>query len=624
MMNNLVKRAKTYLGYALLLFAIMLLNSCASTKEASIPQGWNYNLDWSSFKMAEVTPSEQVLVQNKEDMILLDGSTGEAVKSDIRKRGGFFSEMGRAYKEQIKEEVLLSQRVETKYLYRELPSLNTILFFNRVDGDNTVQSFNLETGEENWKETSYRWNLNDYRDATNIAVNQMMGGALGAKATSEVALQTRMLQSMVQEVPEKDAFLFRTVDKLYLIDHESGSVIWTNEEIDGTGIGAVEYLPERDELLLATDMAGLKDALKDASEDMNLKQVLLLDADKGNVVWQSEYRGRSEQLADIKTDMKVVQLNFYGGATELFNFDDGSRLFGTRDGEIEGGAKIASFSNDYNLVETPETAMPRVIGDAVYAVNPKRVKAAGVPDKQIQKFDLETGEVIWEQPLENTLDIRDMRSQSDNLLVRLSSPQSDRMAASASSIVGKKKPLGFYAYSKQDGSLAWKLTEPFEKHVTNAIYGKDEAWAAGDESIYKFSLTNGEVLADSSLADLGIGQVGHIYDTGNNIVVLGAKGMALVKKSNLKTIYSDTPKGRVKSYDINDRFLVMSTEKVLANKRSVHIYNLTAPSKITDFTLEPPENNIYGELGARGYFTLDNFKQVLTITKTGITSYKVW
>lgn len=616
---------RKYINGFLLVGVIAFISYCASTKTATIPQGWSYDVNWDSFNSAEVTQSDHIIVQNKEDMIMLDGTSGRVIENDIRERGGFFSEIGRTYKEQVKEDLLLSQRVELKYFHKELPELNTILLFNRVEEGDEVRSLNLETGEENWTSTTFVWNMDKYQDIANIAINNLMGGSLGAKGMSAVALQTRLIESMIEEVPEKDAFLFRSVERLYLIDSPAGEILWESEEVDGTGIAAVEYLPQADQLLMATSMSGLKDMLENADEEQSFKQILLIDAGTGDVIWQSDYKGRSEQVKSITKVDSNVHLDFFGGSVEVFDFTDGHRIFGTRDGNLEGDTKLASFTTDYNLVETPETATPLFDTDAVYAVNPVEVKAVGVPDKQLQKIDITTGDPIWQATLESTPDIRQMYLTENDVVVRLSSSSPDTMSGNVSNIVGKVKELGFYAFSKEDGSLSWKLTKPFENHVTNVIYGEDNiAWAAGDESLYKFDLTNGNTLVDSTYSDYDLGEAKYIYEAGDRIIVIGFKGMVVVDRSDLRVLYSRPFEGKLVNFEINDQFLATKSRRVLSGKETLYVFNLSSPSEITSFSLTPPKEKKYGKLGFNGYHPTHDFKQLITLTEHGITSYKVY
>jgi len=615
---------KRWIAGSLFLIIAFIMSSCVATKKASIPSDWSYDLNWDGYNTVQLSPSDHILIQDRENMLMLDGNNGHVVDKDIRKKGGLFSEIGHDMKVQMEKSTLQSQRIHAKYFYKELTGLNTMLLFNRLEEKNTISSIDLTTGKKNWENNDYRWNLNDYKDVANIILKQHGVGDQRANDETRISFRARRVKSMIQAVPEKNAFLFRSVNKLYFIDNKSGKVLWSTKDVDGTGIGAVLYLPDSNQILMAMSMAGLKDLLKEASDDQSMKQLILLNAKTGKIAWKSEYKGRSEQVNDIQRRKNLVLLNFKGGSTEFFHFNDGSRIFGTRDEGLEGDTKLASSASKFNLYETPETAMPQIKAGSVYAVNPKTSKAVGIPDKMIQKFDLKTGDEIWSHTLKNTLDIRDMLFRGNNLIVRLSAPGSDKVALKASQYVGKKKPLGFYAFSQKNGKLDWKLTKPFEKHVTNVIYGDNEAWAAGGETLYKFSLRDGHIIADSSLSEKGVGIARRIYDDGNKIVYFGAKGMAVLSKDSLKTLYYDTPKGHLGHVNISNRFLVMEMSPLLSQKSEIDTYNLSSLSKIASFSLQPPDKKLLGRLGVDGFFTTDDFKQIVTLTESGIKSYKLY
>lgn len=75
------------------------------------------------------------------------------------------------------------------------------------------------------------------------------------------------------------------------------------------------------------------------------------------------------------------------------------------------------------------------------------------------------------------------------------------------------------------------------------MYEENKAWAGGEESLYKFSLDDRTILADSSYEDYEIGEIKYIHDSSDKLVLVGFKGMAIVDKEDLTTLFSESPSG---------------------------------------------------------------------------------
>lgn len=87
-MTITMNKRSCFKGIILVCLALLLQN-CASTNEATIPRGCTYNLNWENYNSVEATQSDYLIVQSKEDMVLLDGNDGRIVVDDIREGGRF-------------------------------------------------------------------------------------------------------------------------------------------------------------------------------------------------------------------------------------------------------------------------------------------------------------------------------------------------------------------------------------------------------------------------------------------------------------------------------------------------------------------------------------------------------
>ncbi|NGP88034.1 PQQ-binding-like beta-propeller repeat protein [Fodinibius halophilus] len=617
---------------ALSIAGLLLAVGCASTKKATIATAWNQSVDWQLFTSAELVGDAYAVLQNEEDLLILEDRKGAAVVNEVRKNsGGVFAAFGKAIKESVQNPLSAKNDVSIRYWHKFLPGSEVLLLFDRSKDEGTIRAIQPADGTEKWTSTQLPWNLEKFRDEANFAVELLaqssLQTAMGADVLTNVMLQTRAIDGMIAEVPGKNAFLFRTVDgNFQMIDTDTGKKHWETEDMSSTGIAAVTYLEGTNQLLVAGDMAGLKDIIKSADAQETMKQLYLFDADTGKLQWATKYLGREEQVRSIKKVDNLVHISFYGGSVELFNSDKGTRNFGTRDSNMMGTTRTASaMGGEYGIMETRDTAEPQFEGDFVYAVNPAGTRVVGMPDKKITKFNYRTGEVVWESPvLEKTPDIRDLLVRDDVVLARISMNTPDEGLGVKGNIVGGTKELGMYAFDKDTGKELWSYTEPFSKHISNVIYGDREGWAAGKNSVFKFDLNSGEVMAESTLEDPDVGTIYMLHEKGTNeILVRGQNGFAMIGKDSLKAEYGAEYAGRLQTYRLDDRYYYAMTEKLLSEKQTLYVYDLKANRKVTAFTLERPEQRIRGNIYNMGYAPLRRSQLLMTITPTGLKSYRM-
>ncbi|HKJ31131.1 MAG TPA: PQQ-binding-like beta-propeller repeat protein, partial [Balneolales bacterium] len=489
----------------------------------------------------------------------------------------------------------------------------------------TVKCINLNTGKINWASDNYKWNLKQYNQAGNLAVRKAfkagLGAGIGADVAEVTALQTRMIQNMIREIPGKHAFLFKTVHKLYYIDSKSGKIKWSSTKLNSSGISLVKYLPKTNRLLIIGNMSTLKDLIKSTVVKGGMKQVMLVNADDGSVIWGNKYHGNGDHVhAEIRKNLLILHLT--NGSAESYQMNNGKRMFGTRDNMQLGPAKLVSKSHTGNFFTTSATADPLLDGQSVYAINPEGEKAAGIPNKILFKFNYQTGKTIWDnKTLKSATDVRDMILHGDKIIVRVSSTAPDSSYGTDANVINHTLDLGFYAFSKKEGKMAWKLTEPFQKVITNVVYGKDAGWAAGKHSICKFSLDTGKILAQISLDSVDVKKPDYIHSvSGNKLVIVAQTGIAVVKKSDCSIVYSNTPKGNVVNYYIGNDRMVASFEPLLSKKETVYIYNMNHPGILSSYSLERPDNPLKGNLFNAGFYVTKDMKQIIRLTKLGMDS----
>lgn len=621
---NLTSKRYQITGSLWVIFAFLMISSCVATKEAAVPSAWESAVDWGSYNSAEVTPSDNIILQNDTDIIVRNGENGHVILKEIEHKG-MFAQFASDIKEQTLGPLSKKNNVHIKYWHRSLPASHTLLLFDRSTDDGTIRSIDSRTGDQLWTSKDLAWNLEKFKDEANyvvdLAAKVSFGSAVGSGIASSILLQNRAIKSMVKEIPQKNAFLFKTVDgALSMIDSRSGRIIWQSRDVSSTGLASVKYLADSDELLIAGDMGGLKDIIKSSDAEETMKQVYRIDANDGNVIWSTKYKGRESQIDDIVKKDKEVLLYFTGGSLEFFDYSDGTRQFGTRDNMKMGTARFASAISSENTMETSLTSMPIIEGNTVYAINPTgKVHAASLDNKQLVKYNYQTGKVIWKSPvLEKAVDVRNMKS-TDKLII-ISIP-------GAGNMLGGAKHAGIYAFDKKTGKQAWQFTEPIsKKYYSNILYRSSDLLTGDGNTIYRLNAADGKLIAKKAFKDPDIGSINHIRvmpgDT--SLCALGSKGVSIINSDDLTPVYSTTVSGHISSDYVNDNIYVGASSKLLSTKGTFFAFGFPELNKIANFTLQKPDAKLFGNLDEEGYLPINDMRQVVVMNSTGLTAYNLY
>lgn len=619
-MNTFTDRVRCYATKFSLLALITVICSCASTQKVAIPTAWEANINWENYNSAEVTPTEDLVIQNEADILIYDGMTGQVLFKDVPESKGLLGQFGDQMKKQVMGGVG-SNDVEFKYWTLTLTESEKLLLFDRSHDDGGIRAIDLKTGEELWSSTLLSWNLEKYRDLaegiTDLASKLNIASGATAGLASDVLLQSRAISSMIKEIPGEDAFLFQTANGiLNKIDAQTGRSLWQSNKVSSSGLASMSYLKDSNEFLVVGDMGGLKDIIKSADEAM--KQVYRIDAESGDVLWSTQYKGRESQVEKIKKMRGKVLVYFLGGSMEFYDYESGDRLFGTRDDMAMGTTKLASAVSKTNTMETTETALPIVEGQAVYAINPTGdVNALALDDKQLVKYNYEMGEVIWKSPvLEKTMDVRNMMLTDQVVIVQV---------PGAGNVVGGSKESGMYAFDKETGELAWSFAEPLsKKYAVEPIYRDTELLTADGDLVYRINLEDGSVIEKRSFEALDLGAIISMKElAGDKLSIIGSKGLAIVSDKDFSMTFNTSVDGRVSYHHLNDDTMITTSQKLLSKKSRLYAFDLGMQNKITDFRLTDLDMQIYGNFVTQGYMPINDLQHLLTVTESGIVNYKL-
>lgn len=590
---------------------VIFLSGCGASKVSTGPVAWSYPIEWTGNTTVQKTASGHFVIQKGDSLIVIDGLTGKILVNDVPdSEGSVFSRFASQVSEGFKEEFTLSSDnpYVRNYISMGLPSVNTLLLFNIKEDEGYIRSINTATGEQRWKTTAYRWNREKKRDELNLALSAF---SIGSGSTiSAIAMKSRSTASMIEALPVKDAFLFKTINKLHLVDANSGKPIWSSSDIDGTGMAAMEYLPESDQILLVGSMRGVRDAVAASSEDVAMNQVTLIDASTGHIVWQTPYTGRS---ATVQGMMKVgnrVYLYQLGGIAQAFAFDSGTRLMGTRDHTTTKNIKnFKSFMAQSGQNKSPyfRAATPQFEDNYVYAANTISYNATSLPDREITKMNAETGEVIWSHPLEESPKIKEIFLSARDVIVRI--PKTN--------VLGKEKEAGLYAFSKETGALAWKVTKPFQKNMSGAYFSTNTALVNNGEKTFVVDLNNGEILKTSSYGAAS----DYYYPVSKNTLVSYSEEPFVVTltKPDFSIVATDTlstEKGGELA-EWNHNYLIFKRVPMFGDV-DITAYNHTTHKKAGNFSIEQERGTTY----AHGLYLVDD--KIVLMREEALVAYDLY
>ena len=542
------------------------MTGCASSAETTLPKDWSAPVGEARTVYVEPERGDVLLGAGK-DITILDGPSGEVVYGEKEKfsLGGFLKEATSV------NGVGLGSMEADEFSYAFLNDAGLALVFDYSIEDDIIRAIDLEAGEQVWEHDDYRWSLEKYQAvgakiASNIAQRFGLGAGAAAGAASQDLLRHRYVQDLVEEVPQTGGTLIKTVGSLRMIDTRTGEERWTLDEVEGSGLEFVRYLPDAGELLLVTNFTSLLEAASGASD------VLRIDAETGELLWKTPYgAGTGSQVRDVWTQGGRVLIDFAGGALEAFDTETGEQVLQTRD----SGMAMAQRTGG-NLIGTRFTTTPLVDDGVVYAAHTTNFKAVGSPDKTIRKFDLETGEEIWTgEAVESMQDVRDLQHAAPGLVVA-------RVTHGGGGTLGSDPRQVLTAWDTDSGDIVWSRQIEDIPEGDGLFRHDGLLYAAGADSLYALDAQTGDVQQQASLGPSEIDGNVALYDLDDAVAVLGRKGLAYYSRDGLTHQETLTLPGRaMHASRYGDRlFIPVSRGMLKGVMRGLHIVDLAGRQSV--------------------------------------------
>lgn len=525
------------------LVAVVALIGCSGPKSTIQPV---WQTDVGPDATVDVSPeADAVVVREEKNLKLLGGADGRLrmEQQDPAKEsfGGFLKQ---AMKESVSlGGVSVADFDAQQYDFVILEELSgavpggVMLVFDYSLEDDVVRAYSVASGRPLWESEGYAWSLEKYSAGTRLASVAGLGGRAAAGEVSQEVLRNRYTESLILPIPEQDAFLFKTLGGLRLLDAKTGEQRWvSSRDVTGTGMLLAAPAPEGD-LLVVTTYTSLLEAMQGG------KEILRIDPETGVVKWNTRYSGSGDRLASLETVGDLAVLTFEGGGAEVFSIETGQEHLQT----------WTDVADDLELYIQYSQAQPVLDGTSLYAVE-KDFNAVGPPDQIIRKFDLTTGEVLWSSPpIEKVTDIGDLAivANGDFLVAR---------SAGGRGVVGQRA-RGVYGYDAQTGEQRWSRVLNDGRQTTPLIVGDGVVYTAGGDSLWALDVQTGRTVRGQAFGEDVIGvdldRIEALEDYGDRLLVLGRKGAVFVDKADFSLAGAMGYTGRSLEVMPFDRYLIV-------------------------------------------------------------------
>ena len=411
---------------------------------------------------------------------------------------------------------------------------NAIFLFDRKMGKDQIAVLDMETGKMLWDSEKYQ-NLTD----DNIVY-----------------------------VPEKDAFAISLKEKLVFVQAKTGEEKWATDKFKGV-VGQYIGTPDG-KLVMVNFMPGELAALFSGYKN----QIVKIDLDNGNIIWENTYVGRAERKVisgDFLYDLDVVgdKVFLRMNGMQVYDLNTGANIYSaafdyTPDGVVGRPAGAQKFGVYHAVAE------PVIVGDDLYVLDMSNKKS-----QYVKKYDRNSGKLLWTSPeIKDAKAIPNMYVEGDRVLLQIGGN------VEAQAYIYKRepdgqggwkitkewriwhpnvKPYGVQAFNTSDGSLAWD-SERFRKGITNAVVVGDQFVVCSGKELYSMDRSNGAEKFVVPVAKGGVGNADQVMTYGDKIVVIGDKGVSTFNMTTGEPIASGKYK-KSNLEDVNGDRMILKTDK---------------------------------------------------------------
>lgn len=229
--------------------------------------------------------------------------------------------------------------------------------------------------------------------------------------------------------------------------------------------------------------------------------------------------GASNVLVDllVKDNKAYVIMN----GLQAFDLSNGAKLWEV-EYDLSLNRGLGGASQLYNAV-----ADPLFTNDHIYLASFEKGR-----DKLIKKYDIESGKLLWETPVDGRKVIIPKISIVNGMLVAQIGGFVNLQGENNGSTFSKwewQGPFGLKGFDAETGKIKWE-TEKFDDRITNILVKNNELYVADESQLYSINTTNGNKAFEIKLKDTKTGKPQYIFNSGEQIMILGENGLCAFNK----------------------------------------------------------------------------------------------
>ncbi len=340
-------------------------------------------------------------------------------------------------------------------------------------------------------------------------------------------------------LPELSAFGIYLKEGMDMLDARTGKLKWSVTRFSGAIAKSMYFTDTKELLLLNYRPVSLKSLFAGFKN-----QLMLINAETGEVKWTTEYRGVVE--SKIVTKDPVVSWQLAQGKDKILVELDGLQVFDLKTGTSVWSEDLNMSLDKGHLLFNSEVqvynaiADPLIVGNEVYIVefSPKGKQ------KVLKKFDVNTGKLIWtNEEIDGRKTIIPELVYVNGMVVAQIGGYVNRQSIEHNNgvVTSRSKwewegPFGLKAFDVESGKMIWE-SEKFKGLVTNLVADDNSLYVASEEFFYKLNSKTGVPAFEIKHKAAKVGEPRQLLSFDKKIAVLSQDGVCTYNTSDGTTAY---------------------------------------------------------------------------------------